>query len=227
MVINMNSEKIGKFIKKLRKDNNLTQKDLADKYNVTYQAVSKWENGLTIPDISLLKEMSKDFNIDLEDLLEGRKTIKNNRKYLLLLIPLIIIITIILLPKKDNFEFKTLSTTCSEFNVSGSIAYNDSKSQIYISNINYCGGNDNNLYKEINCILYESTNNVEIKIGSDNYKGSITLENYLKNVKFNIDNYKSVCKDYKKNSLILRIDATTIDNKIVSYKIPLTLKDNC
>lgn len=51
----MNQEKIGEFIKKLRQDNNLTQKDLANKYNVTYQAVSKWERGLNIPDISLLK----------------------------------------------------------------------------------------------------------------------------------------------------------------------------
>ena len=39
----MNQEKIGEFIKKLRQDNNLTQKALADKNNVTYQAVSKWE----------------------------------------------------------------------------------------------------------------------------------------------------------------------------------------
>ena len=36
----MNQEKTGEFIKKLRQDNNLTQKDLANKYNVTYQAVS-------------------------------------------------------------------------------------------------------------------------------------------------------------------------------------------
>ena len=51
----MNSEKIGKFIKEIRKKNNLTQKELADKYGVTYQAVSKWENGINLPDISLIK----------------------------------------------------------------------------------------------------------------------------------------------------------------------------
>ena len=62
----MEQEKIGKFIKKLRKENNLTQKDLADKYGVTYQAVSKWETGKNIPDISLLKEISKDFNVNIE-----------------------------------------------------------------------------------------------------------------------------------------------------------------
>lgn len=42
----MNQEKFGKLIKDIRKKNNLTQKQLAAKYNVTYQAVSKWENGL-------------------------------------------------------------------------------------------------------------------------------------------------------------------------------------
>ena len=68
----MEQEKIGKFIKKIRKENNLTQKDLADKYGVTYQAVSKWETGKNIPDISLLKEISKDFNVNIEDLLEGK-----------------------------------------------------------------------------------------------------------------------------------------------------------
>ena len=66
----MNQDNIAKFIKEIRKKNNLTQKDLADKYGVTYQAVSKWENGKNIPDITLLKEMSKDFNINIEDILE-------------------------------------------------------------------------------------------------------------------------------------------------------------
>ena len=50
----MDQEKIGKFIKDLRIKNNLTQKEFADKYNVTYQAVSKWENGKNMPDLSLL-----------------------------------------------------------------------------------------------------------------------------------------------------------------------------
>jgi transcriptional regulator with XRE-family HTH domain len=51
----MNPEKIGQFIKEIRVKNNLTQKDLADKYNVTYQAVSKWENGKNLPDILLIR----------------------------------------------------------------------------------------------------------------------------------------------------------------------------
>ena len=71
MVIILNPEKVGKFIKKLRKDNNLTQQKLADKYGVTYQAVSKWENGINLPDVTLIRQMSKDFNISIEDILDG------------------------------------------------------------------------------------------------------------------------------------------------------------
>ena len=76
----MNPEKVGKFIKELRIENNLTQADLANKYGVTYQAVSKWENGLNLPDIALLKEMSKDFNVNIEDLLEGEKVYRKKSK---------------------------------------------------------------------------------------------------------------------------------------------------
>ena len=78
--MSMNQEKFGKIIKKIRKEHHLTQKDLADKYNVTYQAVSKWENGLNMPDISLIKEIAKDFNLSLDDLLNSKckKTSKDN-----------------------------------------------------------------------------------------------------------------------------------------------------
>ena len=75
----MNVDKIGKLIKKIRKDNHLTQKDLAVKYNITYQAVSKWENGKNIPDISLLKQICDDFNIDINSLLTGDYTTNENK----------------------------------------------------------------------------------------------------------------------------------------------------
>ena len=54
----MEQNKIAKLIKQIRKDNNLTQKQFADKYNVTYQAVSKWENGINLPDMYLLKQIN-------------------------------------------------------------------------------------------------------------------------------------------------------------------------
>ena len=50
----MNQEKIGKFILKLRKEENMTQQELANKLNVTDMAISHWENGRRFPDVYLL-----------------------------------------------------------------------------------------------------------------------------------------------------------------------------
>lgn len=228
----MNPEKTGKFIKEIRKKNNLTQQDLADKYNVTYQAVSKWERGINLPDILLLKQMSKDFNISLENILDGEvNNYKKNHKHFIIIsvIIILLLLTYIIFRLSDNdFSFKTITSTCSEFKVSGSIAYDKDKSSIYISNVNYCGGNDNTIYKEIECNLYENNNNQNTKISScKSNSTNITLEDYLRNVELNIDNYNQSCKKYSDDSLFLEISAKDNNDKTTTYKIPLNLNDNC
>ena len=223
----MNQERIGKFIKDLRKKNNLTQKELADKYNVTYQAVSKWENGKNIPDISILKQMSKDFNIDINDLLDGEENKKKVKSYYFIIgfvIVLFIILLIIIFTHNEDFEFKTLTTTCDDFTIKGSISYNKDKSSIYVSNIKYCGKEDKVLYDSISSTLYESHNNIIKKI--DEYKSeskkSITLDDYLSELEFAVDNYESSCKTFSSNDLYIEILASK-DGKTITYKIPLTL----
>ncbi len=234
----MDQEKIGKFIKEIRQKNNLTQKDIADKYKVTYQAVSKWENGKNMPDMALIKQMSKDFNISLDDIFEGEYSKKNrNRKniyiisFTLIIITLLIIGGIYLVKYNNNssFEFKTLKAECSDFNISGSISYNDSKSAIYISDIIYCGEDDIEEYSNIKCILYENNADSNKIIDTYNYDKNtkITLEDFLKEVSFTVDNYQKVCKTYSKDSLYLEIEATNEKEKITTYKIPLTLVGDC
>ena len=58
MIDNMNQEKIGKFIQELRKEKGLTQDELAEKLGITKNAVSKWERGISLMDLSLLKPLS-------------------------------------------------------------------------------------------------------------------------------------------------------------------------
>lgn len=228
----MNQEKFGKLIKILRKKHNLTQKQLADKYNVTYQAVSKWENGLNMPDMALIKQISKDFNISIDELLDGKyNKINVSKKYfiiigfLIFILVLVIILIIIFEPFKDNdFHFKTLTTECEIFKISGNISYNEKKSAIYINNIEYCGGEDTYEYKMIECILYETHNNIEKKIStSKSNEGSIKLEDFLKDLTLTVDNYEKTCEYYENDSLYLEINATDYDDKVTSYRIPLTL----
>ena len=76
----MDAIKVGNFIRELRKKNNLTQKLFGEKYGVTYQAVSKWERGINIPDIALLQQISKDFDVSIEDILDGEIKEKKEKK---------------------------------------------------------------------------------------------------------------------------------------------------
>lgn len=225
----VDQDKIGNFIKSIRKENNLTQKDLADRLGVTYQAVSKWENGKNIPDIAILKQISEEFNIDIHELLNGeKKQINHNKKYLLILIIIITIflsiITITIISKNTDFEFKTISSNCSEFKITGSAAYNKDKTAIYISNIEFCGKEDKDEYIDLECTLYETNNNTEQKISTyTSKKNNITLEDFLKDLTLSVNNYKNTCKDYKENSLYLIINATKSNSDIKYYKIPLKL----
>jgi len=67
----MDHVKIGRFIYKLRKENHLTQLQLAQKLGVSDKAVSKWERGLGCPDVSLLPELAEIFGVELETILSG------------------------------------------------------------------------------------------------------------------------------------------------------------
>lgn len=59
----MNQIKIGKFITQCRKSKGLTQKQLADKLNITDRAISKWENGKSMPDSFIMLNLCKELGI--------------------------------------------------------------------------------------------------------------------------------------------------------------------
>lgn len=67
----MDPQKIGMAIKKLRLKNGFTQHKLADCLHVTDKAVSKWERGLSVPDVSIVTKLSILLNCDVDNLLEG------------------------------------------------------------------------------------------------------------------------------------------------------------
>ena len=65
-------------LKKLRKEKSLTQEALAEKLNVSRQAITKWENGTGTPDIDNLKSISDFFEVSLDELLKDELALKNN-----------------------------------------------------------------------------------------------------------------------------------------------------
>lgn len=67
----MDCKKIGKLILELRKDKNMTQKQLADLMNISDKTISKWERGLGCPDISLLPDLAQILGVNVDKILEG------------------------------------------------------------------------------------------------------------------------------------------------------------
>lgn len=231
----MNQEKIGNRIKRLRKESNLTQQQFAQKYGVTYQAVSKWENGKNIPDIAILKQICEDYQVNLEELLEVN-SLKSKRKvysyFLLMILGILFLCLLLFLIKRTtsgDFEFRALSSSCDSFEVSGSLAYNDKKSSIYISNISYCGELNQEKYERIECTLYEVSKDTKTVISRYHHEENrpISLEEFLNKINFHVDDYSKACKTYSENSLHLEIDAINKKGKITSYKVPLKLEKTC
>ena len=69
----MDNNGIGQFIAELRKEKHLTQKELADRLYITDKAVSKWERGLSCPDITILPEVAAILGVTVDELLSGRR----------------------------------------------------------------------------------------------------------------------------------------------------------
>ena len=72
----MDQQKMGAFLKKLRNEKNLTQEQLAEKFGVSRRSVSRWEGGYNLPDIDILIKMSEFYEVELKDLLNGERKIK-------------------------------------------------------------------------------------------------------------------------------------------------------
>lgn len=69
----MDRDKFGKFISELRKEKGMTQQELGDKLHITNKAISKWERGLSFPDICLLTDISLVLDVSVLELLNGEK----------------------------------------------------------------------------------------------------------------------------------------------------------
>ncbi len=229
-------EKFQKIIKEIRIKNNLTQNEFANILGVTYQAVSKWENGKSIPDILMIKEISKKFNVDLNYLINGsdelpvKKSNQNHKNKLLITIITLLIIIILLIVcyfvcHKHNYEFKSLNGEIRDIKVQGSVTYDENKSSIFL-NIDY-KKDDKKIYKNVECVLYEKYNDILNIISTYSYDNTSeeTLKDILKNINFVINNYSPSCKNYENSELYLEINAKIDDEKTLTYRIPITFED--
>ena len=78
----MDTLKIGRYIQHLRKNAGLTQKELAEKLNISFQSVSKWENGDTLPDTGILLALCDELDTTADRLLRGGSLVGFERRLL-------------------------------------------------------------------------------------------------------------------------------------------------
>ncbi|MCR5167985.1 MAG: helix-turn-helix domain-containing protein [Oscillospiraceae bacterium] len=69
----MDQNKIGGFLRELRKEKELTQEQLAEKFGVSSRSVSRWENGSTMPDLSILVELADYYEVDIKEIVDGER----------------------------------------------------------------------------------------------------------------------------------------------------------
>ena len=69
----MDTSKFGAFIAEVRKENNMTQLELAQKLNVSDKTISKWETGKSLPDITMIEKLSHSLNISIVELMNMQK----------------------------------------------------------------------------------------------------------------------------------------------------------
>ena len=77
----MEQQKVGSFLKELRKERNLTQEQFAEQLGVSGRSVSRWETGINMPDISLLVEIAEFYDVSISEIIDGeRKSEKMNEE---------------------------------------------------------------------------------------------------------------------------------------------------
>ncbi len=73
----MNQQKTGEFLKLLRKEKEVTQEQLAEVFGVSSRTVSRWENGVNMPDLSMLAEIADYYNVDIREIIDGERKSEN------------------------------------------------------------------------------------------------------------------------------------------------------
>lgn len=211
--------KIGKFIASLRKEKGLTQQELGAKLFVTDKAVSKWERGLSLPDITLLTKLAEVLEVDLTEILQGTKSVHkkdinkileeeknkikkyNKQRNKKIIIPLCILIIILLI-----IAFKNIYLGYSIKEIDLIRGTNTRKVEIGVPKLSFMMKNNENSYSFKNL---RSSHTLETE-----------LKNYLKNQKY------LTCNDtiyyYNEENNFSIIDYSIVDHffySTISYNI--------
>lgn len=207
----MDLNKTSKILKEKRLEMGLTGKELASKLNISPQAISKWENGKSFPDISILKNVCEILNISVMDLIGNKdeavynsikyinsKTVKKFKKLIkILLIIFILIILLFFLTTYNKFKYYEFENEFVEGYIISSSIYNVFDLKFKDKEANYY------------TLFYRENDDYFIRSGNINDKALHIVEDY-KNIGENSKIFKKINNLY----INLETDDKTYDVKI-------------
>lgn len=217
-------EKVGSFIAKLRKEKGMTQEDLAQHLMVSDKAVSKWEGGKNLPDIECQRKICKLFNISMEELHNGERNVKERirkqklfKRYKIFKILLLSLIPIFVF----LFSYFIINFRSIKLYYSKDIRNNDNDT-VHI-NVMVLKNNKKifMLLNDITLVDYEiqATDFTTLNIYSNN------------NIIYATNDIRNEILFYKKNqemdldNITVEIIITTIDEKVIKYSSKLNLHE--
>lgn len=241
----MDNKKIGALIAKLRKENGLTQQQLGDKVGVGSRAVSKWECGITVPDISIINELSEILGISSNELLSGEinkkketKSIKQEkptfkkRNIIIITLTLITGLVAILLNKiTKTYTYNITAEEYEKYKIEGYITYKNNEATLFIEEFNFVKTEITDL--KIKNYRYDIMMAEKYILGygqteEDNKSGntykSSDIEHSVKNRY--IENIKLSAQELINEKMQLILSITDIENNDYKYNIKIMIDKN-
>jgi len=235
----MDNKKIGKLIAMLRKQKGLTQQELGDKVGVGSRAVSKWECGTTVPDISIINELSTILGISSDELLSGKLNkpketkpkSKLKTKYKILIISAIILIisliSLFIYNNNKTYVYNIAETEPEKFKIEGNVTYQNGIISIYINNFIF----DKQLTKlNIKQYKYEVKLNNKMILGygqtvdDNNAYKNYTIKDIENLLKINYTGKTNLSpKELLEKRIYIKLTLWDVDRKEFHYEIGMSL----
>ena len=231
----------GQIILGLREKNNMTQTQLADKLNINSNAISKWENGMTLPNEENILKLNKIFNVSIDDIYNNNS--KDNKlnirervlefankyfsillTFLIIFLVLFILLFIFYINNNGKFNYYSIEKTNQEYSINGSIVEMPDRLNISLSNI------VSNTSK-ISSSNYETAIYLDkillYRVGdiTDTKDENISLNEYLQDISINLSDELILSKnvDLDGKQLIIKINYKS-DDEIKTAEMKFLIK---
>ena len=228
-------ESFAKYIYELRLKRNLTQKMLADKIKVSDRTISKWENGLTVPDLHNIRVICKELGVSADSVVLEKSTFKDhfhnfldllkvlwkhlfNNIFKVIFFIIFILLLVYFINNYNAINIYTLTYESDNINFkNGIFIRNKSYNLLFIDDITL---NDNNYdYEEVKVTLYVLVNGDKISLYENNGLDDIFIEELASYPTIlNKDVLKSINK-----GLYLEIKLTDVNGKDKTYNCNISL----